>query len=270
MHLSMRRSRVLRKLRAGEVVNCYKTNFADARSCEIPARMGFDCIWACMEHTPNDLSVIEQKIFVAKCYDVDLLCRVPRGSYSDYVRPLELDAAGIMVPHIMSVEDAKQVIRMTRFHPIGRRPVDGGNSDGAYCGIPFKEYIKQANEERFVALQIEDPEPVDDLDAIAQLPGFDMLFFGPGDFSHGIGAPGELDHPRVMETLKLVAEAALRHGKFAGTAGSVFDRDTLIRMGYRFLNVGGDATGLSNYCRETAKSCGIKAPNQPVSCADMP
>ncbi len=66
----------------------------------------------------------------AKVFDVDAIVRVPRGSYSDMIRPLELDAAGIMVPHVMSAEDARQVVRWTRFAPVGLRPLDGGNADG--------------------------------------------------------------------------------------------------------------------------------------------
>ena len=104
------------------------------------------------------------------------MVRVPRGSYSDYIKPLEMDATGILVPHIMNLEDAKRVVHMTRFHPAGRRPVDGGNADGFYTGIDFPDYLKQANEQRFVILQIEDPEPLDDLKAIAELEGYDMLF----------------------------------------------------------------------------------------------
>jgi len=169
MKFSMRRSRVLGKLRAGEVAYCFKLNLADARACEIAARHGFDCIWTCAEHVANDWSVIENQILAAKSYDVDILCRVPRGSYSDHIRPLEMDAAGIMVPHVMGVEDAEKVIRMTRFQPLGRRAADGGNADGFYCNIPFEEYIRQANSERFVVFQIEDPEPLDELEAIAAL-----------------------------------------------------------------------------------------------------
>ncbi len=79
----------------------------------------------------------------------------------------------------------------------------------------------QANRERFVILQIEDPEPIPDLDAIAALEGIDMLFFGPADFSQGIGAPGNWDHPRLIEARERVAEAALKNHKFAGTTGTV-------------------------------------------------
>lgn len=183
--ISMRPSKVLAKYRAGKVINCFKTNLSDARAVEIAAMLGFDCVWTCVEHVGNDWAAIEQQIWATKGYDVDLMVRVSRGSYSDHVKPLEMDATGILVPHVMSLEDAKRVVWMTRFHPIGRRPVDSGNADGAYCNIPMLAYLRQANEQRFVALQIEDPEPLADLEAIAELEGVDMLFFGPSDFRRG-------------------------------------------------------------------------------------
>jgi len=179
---------------------------------------------------------------------------VSRGGYSDYIKPLELDATGIMVPHIMSLADAKQVIDMTRFHPIGRRPIDGGNADGLYTALDFNEYLKQANEQRFVVLQIEDPEPLNDLEAIAALEGFDMLFFGPGDFSQGIGAPGDWNNPLLLETRKRVAQVANQNGKFAGTVGSAANLDELTDMGYHFVSVGADVVGLSNYCTQLVQA----------------
>jgi 4-hydroxy-2-oxoheptanedioate aldolase len=246
----MRPSRVLDRLRSGKVASCLKINIADGRVAEIAALAGFDCLWADMEHVPNDLTVVEQQIWAAKAHDVDVLVRVSRGSYSDYVRPLEMDAAGIMVPHIMSLADAQDVVRMTRFSPIGRRPIDGGNADGDYCGMDILDYTEQANRERFVIVQIEDPEPLPELDAIAALPGIDMLFFGPADFSQGIGALGQWDHPLIEETRVRVAETAVAHGKFAGTVGSVENLDKLVAMGYKFMSLGADVVGLRNYCAD--------------------
>ncbi len=261
----MRPSRVLRKLRNGEVASCFKLNLADARAVEIAALAGFDCLWLDMEHVANDLGVMEKGIWAAKSQDADVMVRVQRGSYSDYIRPLEMDAAGIMVPHIMGVEDARRVVRMTRFHPIGLRPVDGGNADGAYCGIEFTEYLRQANEQRFVVVQIEDPEPLEELDAIAALPGIDMLFFGPGDFSQGIGAPGVWDHPKLLDARRRVAEAALAHGKFAGTVGSPANLAELIEMGYRFVSIGADVVGLSQYCNEIVSEFSKRPPDESKS-----
>ena len=218
--MEMRKSRVLRQMRSGKVATCVKLNLADLRNVDIAAMCGFDC---------------------------DTLTRVPRGCYSNLVRPLEADSTGIMVPHLMSLEDAKQVVYYTKFHPIGRRPIDGGNADGAYCLVDEKEYIKTANEERFVVVQIEDPEPMAELEEICALPGLDMIFFGPADYSQGIGHPYECGHPDVVEAKKRVADCARRHGKFAGTTGSVDNFDELIDLGFTFISTGADVCGLSDY-----------------------
>ncbi|MCE5323332.1 aldolase [bacterium] len=248
----MKNSKVLRKLRAGEIVSCVKLNLDSSRAAEMAAMAGFDCLWLCMEHVPNDLALIERQILAAKAYDADTMVRVPRGCYSDYIRPLELDATGIMVPHIMSLEDAKNVVRMTRFFPIGRRPIDGGNSDGDFCAAEMVEYMEFANRERFITVQIEDPEPLDDLDAIAALDGIDMLFFGPADFSQGIGAPGQWNDERIIETRKRVAQAATKHGKFAGTTGNVNNIEELVDLGYTFLPMGSDVRTLTGFFNDTA------------------
>ena len=139
---------------------------------------------------------------------------------------------------------------MTKFHPIGRRPLDGGNQDAAYAGLPISQYIEEANRERFVCVQIEDPEPLTDLDAIAALPGIDMILFGPGDFSQGIGAPGDLHHPEVARARRLVADACTRHGKIAATVAGPSDVPVYIEMGYRYLSVGADVVGLGRYFSE--------------------
>ncbi len=262
--ISMKPSRVLAKLRKGDVAISTKLNLSDARVAEIAAMAGFDCIWNDMEHVPNDFSAIEQQIRAAKAYDVDVLVRVSRGGYSDYIRPLEMDAAGIMVPHIMGLKDARAVVRMTRFNPIGRRPLDGGNADGAYCAIPLEEYLKQANEERFVVIQIEDPEPMSQLDEIAALEGIDMLFFGPGDFSQGIGAPGQWNHPELLQARRRVAEAAQAHDKYAGTVGSLETMEELINIGYRFINLGADVLGLYSYFSGLLDAAARQAPGWKV------
>jgi 4-hydroxy-2-oxoheptanedioate aldolase len=249
--MKMRPSRVLQKLREGEIASCFKLNLESARVAEIAAMSGFDCIWTDLEHTSNDWIHIENQVRAAKCHNADTMVRVSRGQYSNYIKPLELDASGIMVPHVMSLEDAREIVRMVRFHPVGRRAVDGGNADGGYCGIDFQSYLQQANAGRFVVLQIEDPEPLEELDEIAALDGIDMLFFGPGDFSHAIGAPGDWNHPELLRARRAVADACRAHGKWAGTVANAANYDELVETGYRFLSCGADVAGLTEYCSAT-------------------
>ncbi len=247
---NLKRSHTLDKLRKGEPVFCFKTNLTCARSIEIMALAGFDCIWICNEHVPTDYSEIEKMIMAAIGNGTDAMVRVPRGSYSDMLKPLELNASGILVPHVVSAEDAEFVARTTRFYPVGRRPADGGNADGAYCQLPFKEYIRYVNENRFVFIQIEDVEALSQLDKICSVPGIDGIFFGPCDFSQSIGCPGDITNPEVLRVRKLVAKTALAHGKFAATVGGLHNCKQLLEEGFRFINMGADVVTLSAACRD--------------------
>lgn len=248
-----RNSVVLDKLRRGETVFSYKSNLACCRTVQIAALSGFDCIWICNEHVPNDYSVMEKQILAALAHGADVMVRVPRGSYSDLIKPLELNASGILVPHVMSAEEARQIARTTRFHPLGRRPADGGNADGAFCLLPFKDYIQFMNANRFVMIQIEDVEAVAELDAICSVEGIDAIFFGPGDYSQSIGCPGDIFHAEVRRVRKLVAETAIKHGKFAATVGSTANAAELLSEGYRFINLGSDVRDVGLACTEKMK-----------------
>lgn len=256
----MRESRVLRKLRAGNTASCFKLNIGDGQAAEIASMSGFDCLWIDREHLAQDWAVLNSQIWAAKSQDTDVMVRIPRGSYSDYVKPLEMDATGILVPHIMSAEDAKQVVKWTRFHPLGLRAIDGGSADGAYTKMEFSDYLRQSNDQRFIVLQIEDVEALTELDAIAAVPGYDMLFFGPGDFSQSIGAPGEWNHPKLIEARKLVAQAAKKHGKFAATSGGINSLDEFLQLGYQFVNVGADVVGLGQYCSQIVQQFNERSP----------
>ena len=80
-----------------------------------------------------------------------------------------LAAAGIMVPHIRSLEDAKRVIQMTRFYLLGMRAVDGGHADNGFYAEDLLSYFETANRERFVVLQIESEPVLDELDGLEQV-----------------------------------------------------------------------------------------------------
>ena len=250
----MRKSKVLNKMRNGIPAVSVKLNLRDPRGAEIAARCGFDCIWIDLEHSPNSIDQVEDIVRAAKIYDCDVLTRVEKGGYNDYIKPLEADSTGIMIPHLMSLKEAKEIVYYTKFHPIGRRPLDGGNADGAYCLVEGKEYMETANRERFVVVQIEDPEPLQELDEICALEGIDMIFFGPADFSQGIGAPLDFAHPEINRVRRLIAQKAKQYGKFAGTVGSADNFYDLVAMGYDFVNIESDVCALPKiYKEELAK-----------------
>jgi 4-hydroxy-2-oxoheptanedioate aldolase len=248
--MTLRSSRVLKSLRAGQHPTVLKVNLSEPRVVEIAGLCGVDAVWLCTEHVPNDWIGLENQIRAARVHNMDTLVRVSRGSYSDYIRPLEADATGIIVPHVANADEARQIVEWVRFHPIGKRALDGGNIDGQFCLVPMDDYLRHSNTERIVILQIESPEALEHVEAIAAVPGFDLLLFGPGDFSHRIGKPGKLDDPRVVAARKRVAAAARAHGKFAMTAGLIAPFPQLVEEGYRLFGIGADVVGLTSYVKQ--------------------
>ena len=245
-----RSSRVLAALRQGQLPLVLKINLSDPRVVEIAGLSGVDAVWLCMEHVPNDWLGIEQQVRAARVHNVDSLVRVAKGSYSDYVRPLEADATGIIVPHVVTADEARAIVDWVRFQPLGRRAMDGGNIDGQFCQLPVDDYLRHSNEERIVILQIESPEGLANIDAIAAVPGYNGIMFGPGDFSHRIGRPGKIDDPEVVAARRRVAAAARRNGKFAMSAGIFAPLSDLVTEGHQVFNIGADVIGLGTYAKQ--------------------
>lgn len=244
--MQLRSSRLLRQLRAGHSPVCLKLNLADPRIVELAGLSGADAVWICCEHVPNDWLNLENMIRAARVHDLDSIVRVAKGSYSDYVKPFEADATAIMVPHVASAEEARAIVDMTRFYPVGRRAMDGGNIEGRFCQIPVTDYIAHSNTERLLIFQIESPEALEQVEKIAAVPGFDVLLFGPGDFSHRIGKAGQMNAPEVVAARQRVAAAARAGGKYAMVPGMLAPRAELEREGWHVFTVGADVLELGN------------------------
>lgn len=241
---------MLRELRAGQSSTSFKLNLADPRIVELAGLAEFSAVWACNEHVGNNWFNLENQIRAAKLYDMDTIVRIEKGSYSDYVKPFEADATAIMVPHVTTADEARHIVEMTRFHPLGRRAMDGGNVDGVYCQVPLADYLHHSNTERVLIFQIESPEALENVEEIAAVPGFDILLFGPGDFSHLLGKPGQINDPEVVAARKRVGAAAKANGKFAMSAGMLAPRAVLEEEGYRAFNLGADVIGIGQYCKD--------------------
>jgi len=256
----MRNSRVLREVREGHFASCIKLNIIHPVVVELAGRAGASSVWLCNEHVPGNWTDIEHCVRAAKIYDLDVIVRVSKGSYSDYIKPFEADAAAIMVPHIESADEARHIVETCRFLPLGKRALDGGNVDGGFCQIPMAEYIEQSNREKFLIFQIESPEGLENIDEIAAVPGYDFLLFGPGDYSHRIGDPGNISHPEVLAARLKVEEAARRHGKKLFAVGVPGTPAELLQRGYVISSIASDVHGLgSAFHAAVGKSAAAKS-----------
>jgi len=249
----MRRSKTLEKLRRNEPVIVINPSLGpNAKVVEIAGLLGFDCAWLDTEHREFSTDDIYPMLLAGRLHDMDMVVRIRKQDYGDFFRPLELGATGIMVPHVMSADEARWVVRNAKFAPLGLRGLDaaGPDADMMTTGDPA-EYCRQANRETFICLQIEDREAVEGLDEIAAVPGVDVLFVGPADLSQSLGVPFQPDHDKVQDAIRRAAEAAAANGIAWGTStGDPEAFERYLNMGARFLNIGSDLGSLLQAWRE--------------------
>lgn len=238
----MRRSRTLEKLRRNEPVLVISTSLtSSAKAVEIAGMIGFDCTWLDTEHRDFATDDLYPAFLAARLHDIDTMVRIRKQDYGDYFRPLELGATGVMVPHVMNADEARWAVRNTKFAPEGLRGLDVAGPDARFMEVDPAEYFRTANRETFVCLQIEDREAVEDIEAIAAVPGVDVLFVGPADISQSYGVRLQTEHKSVQEAIHRVTEAAKANGVAWGLPAAPPDAfEKYLRMGARFLAVGSD------------------------------
>jgi 4-hydroxy-2-oxoheptanedioate aldolase len=194
-----------------------------------------------MEHHGYSLETAQTLMRAARVGVSDCLVRPARWEYMQIGRILESGAQGIMYPRCGDAAEAAEVVRWSKFAPLGQRGFDGGNPDMPYCTMPIPEYLEAANRETFLVVQIEDPQALENAAAIAAVPGVDALLFGPADFSILAGIPGQFDHPMIRDARRRVGEAARAAGKHWGLpVGSAAQVRQLLDQGARFFCAGAD------------------------------
>jgi 4-hydroxy-2-oxoheptanedioate aldolase len=156
-------------------------------------------------------------------------------------RMFEAGASGIMYPRCDSAEEACEVVKWAKFAPVGKRGFDGSGPDVPYLLTPMEQYLREANEQTFILIQLEEPHAVDRAEEIAAIPGVDMLMLGPADFTVLTGIPGQFSHPSVSSAIEKIARAARNTGKhWAATCGSVEAARQMIEKGARLVFHGCD------------------------------
>jgi len=190
---------------------------------EVLSQMGFDFLWYDLEHNDKSVETFANLCRAARVGDVDVLARPARWETMRMGRMLEAGAHGIMYPRCESAEEAREVVRWSKFAPLGERGFDGGSADNNFGAYPADDYTQRANQESWLLIQIESPVALPHVREIAEVEGVDGIFFGPGDFSLLSGKPGQIKHDDVLQAAKQIADDTLAAGKIFGTL--VFDAE---------------------------------------------
>ncbi|MDB5850258.1 MAG: hpcH/HpaI aldolase/citrate lyase family protein [Rhodoferax sp.] len=234
----MYKNETKRRLLAGNVV--LGMGVQQVRNVNVAAlavQCGFDFLFIDMEHAPLDISSVGDITAAALPLQMAGLVRVP-GKQSQLIsRLLDSGAQGIVVPHVDTAAEAALAVRACKYAPIGLRSFLGSQPHFGYATVPVAEAMRQANDEILVTVMLESPEAIANAEAIAAVPGIDVLMIGSNDLSMELGIAGQVDHALVQQAYRTVIDACARHGKFPGMGG-VGDAALIrhyIEMGMRFI-----------------------------------
>lgn len=177
---------------------------------------GFDAVWFDMEHVGNSIEQLEIGTLAARSQGLDSFVRLPPTDYSIVSRSLESGASGIMAAQVRSAQQTEEIVQWAKYAPRGWRGLNTGSYDARFGTVPAKEHCERANKETLVFIQIEAVEALEECEAIAAVPGVDMLFVGPADLSQALGVTGDFWNPKCLEGVERVAAACRRQGKWWG------------------------------------------------------
>ncbi len=237
----MRRSKILAKLRAGQIARVCANGSPISFFPALAAHFKYDGIWLDAEHRTWNPRELEAMLAHHHAADIDCMLRPSTKEKNALYRCLEDGAAGIMIPHVRSAAEAHALVHAIKFPPLGDRGFCGGGRDADFWIGKPSDYTDQANRETFLAVQIETPDALANVEAIAAVEGVDVVFLGPGDMSIRLGCTAEVNDPVMLKVQKQISDACRSHGKAWGRpVGSAADARVIIDLGARFIAYGSE------------------------------
>ncbi len=209
-----RRYTIAHKVREGLMCKGIWLNLPSEFTARWLSRFELDFITIDAEHAPLDPSVMYRLISaISGSGKVAPLVRTAGSDERDIKMALDAGAYGIIVPMVNTAAQAREVVRWSRYPPSGSRSF-GNAMAGFAFGQRMREYLRAANDQTLVAVQIEHRDALDRLEEIFSVDGLDLAFVGPSDLSLSLGlepAP-ENQHPVFLEALERIRSAASRLG----------------------------------------------------------
>jgi staphyloferrin B biosynthesis citrate synthase len=178
---------------------------------EIFGALGYDFVVIDEEHAPFDRAVTDVVLLAARASNLAGIVRVSSDDPAKILSCLDCGAAGVLVPHVATVEKARAVAASARYRG-GRRGYSGSPRAGSYGATPMWSLVDEQDASVCAIAMIEDPEALDQIDAIAAVDGIHGLFIGRGDLTVALGAKNSADAP-VRQAVERVITAAKKAGK---------------------------------------------------------
>lgn len=206
---------------------------------EVLANSGADWILLDTEHSPNEISSLVAQL---QAMQNSTSSAIVRPAWNDKVlikRILDLGAQTLLIPFVQNADEAAAAVAATRYPPDGIRGVAGSTRASDYGRN--KGYLHTANDEIAVIVQIETGAALQEIEAIAAVPGVDAVFIGPSDLSASLGHINNAEHEDVQAAIKTAIEKLKSAGKPGGIlAFNPEHAKRYIEWGFQFVAVGSD------------------------------
>jgi len=208
-------------------------------TAEALGHAGFDFLVVDMEHVPVEFSDLAAILRAIGCTPAEAVVRLAWNDPVLVKRALDAGAQTVMLPFVQTIQQARAAVSYTRYPPHGIRGVAAVHRGSHFGAIP--DYLKRANDAICVIAQLETREAVENLGAIAAVPGIDAVFVGPGDLSASLGYIGNVGHPEVQALIEQAAAAARAAGRPIGIVGPNPDMvRRFLGYGYSFSAIASD------------------------------
>jgi 2-keto-3-deoxy-L-rhamnonate aldolase RhmA len=202
---------------------------------------GADFVIIDMEHGTFDLADVADQIGWLKATPLAPFVRIPQVAYHFVARAMDTGALGIMVPNVTSAAQAREVVDAMKYAPIGKRGVIVGGAHGDFRPEDPRAFMERSNANTTLICQIESVAGLEQLDAIAAVPGVDVLWVGQMDLTTSLGIPGDFQDQRFLDALRQVVDVARRHGLAAGMQPSTLAQaEAWMALGYNAISYSGD------------------------------
>lgn len=236
--------RLRRRIAAGEPSVGTFVGAASPVTGEVCAAAGVDWLLLDLEHGAGGEEQVRTLVPAAAAYGVPTVVRVESATRIRVGRVLDLGAAGVMLPRLDGAADVAAALRHLSYPPRGDRGVATYNRACRFGLDPGA--LTRADDDVLAVVQIESAAAVRQAHEIAALDGADVLFVGPRDLSHDLGAPGDMTAPDVVAALDTVLAAAKAHGKACGLlVADGAAAAARLAEGWTFVAIGSDATLLA-------------------------
>jgi 4-hydroxy-2-oxoheptanedioate aldolase len=220
---------------------------------EVMAAAGMDFVNVDMEHSPIGIETVAHLVRAADAVGITPFVRVPSVDDGLIKKVLNLGARGIIIPHA-SRQDCIAAVDAARYEPEGSRGSCPAIRASGYAQPDWAAYTHATNRAITVIPLIEEQAVVDDIDAVLDIDGIDVIFLGPFDYSISAGVPGaNFDHPVMANTLQTLVKKARARNKYVMTSVGAKIDDAYARsifdLGARLISYSADALVFLEACR---------------------